>query len=76
MMEDAKVQRGDRLKQAQQRRHDAIDKAVAEAQQQGTAQLEQLSGQGDEEIAALKASCSSKIQACVDKVVSHLQQAL
>ncbi len=69
-------QRVERFKQAQQRRHDDVDQAVAKAQQQGAAQLEQLSAQGEQEIAALKQACSGKIQGCVDKVVSHLQQAL
>ena len=76
LLEDAKIERAGHLKQAQQRRHEAIDKAVADAQNQGASQLEQLSKQGDQEIAALKESSSVKIQACVNKVVSHLQQAL
>lgn len=74
VIEAARKQRAERIQQAQKRRNQAIDDAVALAEQDGKAQTEQLSGQGQEQIAALKASASKKMQSCVEKVVSRVQQ--
>ena len=72
----AKARRDSLLQQAQKERQQSIDEAITEAQKKGACQVQQLSEQGDREIAALKESCSTKIQSCVSNVISHLQQAL
>jgi len=74
LAEEARKQRAERLQQAQKRRNHVIADAVARAEQEGKAQTEQLAGQGQEHIGALKASASEKMQRCVDTVVSRVQQ--
>ena len=75
LLEEAKKERLDLLKQAQQRRSKAIDDTVSRAEQDGKAQADQIAQTGFETVSSLKASCSQKIQTCVEKVLLNLQQA-
>jgi V/A-type H+-transporting ATPase subunit G/H len=75
LLEEAKKQRADLLKQSQQRRIKAIDEAISRAEQDGKAQADQIAETGSEAVASMQASCSQKIQSCVEKVLSHLQRA-
>ena len=74
LSDGAKNQRADLFKQAQKRRGTAIDAAVAAAEQSGQSQIAQLDKEGDESVSSLKASSSAKMQGCIDKVLSRLQQ--
>ncbi|MCI0499163.1 MAG: hypothetical protein L0Y36_05735 [Planctomycetales bacterium] len=74
LVEESKKQRTNILREAQRRRLEAIEKAVADAQAAGKTQVEELNRQGGQDILALKAACSSKIQPCIDTIVSRLQQ--
>ena len=74
LLEEAKKQRDDQLKQSQQRRIQSIEDSVNRAEQDGKTQTDQISQTGSEEISALDESTSAKIQACVEKVLSQLQQ--
>ena len=74
LVEDTKKQHSDLQKRAQQRRVRTIDEAVKQAGQAGASQADEITQAGSKEIEALKASSSAKIQSCVDKVLSCLQQ--
>ena len=74
LSDEAQRQREELLKQSQQRRIQAIDDAVNKAEQEGKAQADQIAQAGAEAVSSLKASCSQKIQSCVEKVLSRLQQ--
>jgi V/A-type H+/Na+-transporting ATPase subunit G/H len=75
LQDEARVQRAERLQKSQQQRSRAMEAAVAEAEQKGAEQARQLLAQGDSEVEALKAACQARMGACVEKVVSRLQQA-
>lgn len=74
MLDQAKTKRAEQLRQAQQQRIAQVEEAVAAAEKKGRIQVEQLSGQGGQEIAVLKAASAKKLGACVDQVLSHLAQ--
>jgi vacuolar-type H+-ATPase subunit H len=75
VLEEANKQRTDLLRQAEQGRLNAIDEAVDKAEQEGQSQASKIAKAGKEEIDSLRASCSVKIQSCVEKVLTRLQQA-
>lgn len=73
--EDTKKQHASLLRSSQQRRVDMIDDAVKKAEQAGASKADEITQAGAEAIAALKASSSAKVQTCIEKVLSRLQQA-
>ena len=75
ILEEAKKQGDDLLKQSRQRRTKAIDDAVSTAEQDGKSQADGITQTGSETISALKEPSSAKIPTCVEKVLSRLQQA-
>ncbi|MHC4835691.1 MAG: hypothetical protein ACYTCN_07010, partial [Planctomycetota bacterium] len=74
LAEETKKQHAELLKQAQQRRIEAIDKAVEQARQDGTSKADEITQAGSVEIAALNESASAKIPGCIEKVLSSLRQ--
>jgi len=74
LSEQVQKERGEQLKTAQQCRIKAVDEAVSQAAQDGTAQVRQITETGSEAVSSLKAAYSSKANACVEKVLSQLQQ--
>jgi V/A-type H+-transporting ATPase subunit G/H len=74
LSDEAQRQRDELLKQSQQRRIEAIEDALNKAEKEGKAQADQIAQAGAEAVSSLKASCSPKIQSCVEKILSRLQQ--
>ncbi|MHC5082778.1 MAG: hypothetical protein ACYTET_02410 [Planctomycetota bacterium] len=73
LMDQARAERAEKMKQVQQTRIEAIERAVADAETQGTSQVETLAGEGDQAVSAMKEAASAKVAGCVKKVVAGLQ---
>ena len=71
--EVARTERAEKLAEAQQKRHEAIDAAIESARQTGMEQVLQLKDQGQSQVDSLIQSTQAKKPQCIDKVVEQLK---